>query len=409
MDRFSLTPERGLRPWQALIYSGFGLAKSKAKRAIKPYSSVALWAPEMAAFGGVQSYMWRLWEMLVKAKSETSLELKGMSLNDQPNAIDAWPNSTKFRPTGMNGSRLRFVVNALRAIGRADLVIVGHVNQSPVALLAQYCGLVRDYVVVLHGIEAWRRAGWLTRQALNRAHLVVATTRFTETICSEVNNLPSDNFTVIPLCADPDPDVPDAEFKLDGEWPILFVARLQKSESHKGLETLIDVVAELQRDGSLVKLHVVGEGDDKERLEQYARNRMSMNNAVMFHGRLSGAKIQAAYKSAKAFVMPSAKEGFGIVFLEAMRHGVPCIGGANGGTPEVFVDGVEGLLVPFRNETALKASILKLIEEPHFATGIGEAGRKRFTRDYNFDSFSGRWTEMLQISHLQKPTDEALQ
>jgi hypothetical protein len=136
---------------------------------------------------------------------------------------------------------------------------------------------------------------------------------------------------------------------------------------------------------------------------------MSLNGAVMLHGRLNGAKIQAAYKSAKAFVMPSAKEGFGIVFLEAMRHGVPCIGGAYGGTPEVFTHGVEGLLVPFRNHGALKVSILKLIEEPDFAIGLGEAGRQRFLRDYSFGSFAGHWTGMLQISQFQKLADEAVQ
>lgn len=404
MDRFSLVPERGLRPWQTFVHSRFGMKRSSPERTPTNYSSVALWVPEIAAFGGVQSYMWRIWEMLLEANSRTGIDVKGLALRGSPNAINTWPHSSRLRPVGMGGSKARFVLSALWKKGRADLVIVGHVNQSPVALWAQYLGFIRNYVVVLHGIEAWRRTGWLTRQALKHAHLVVATTRFTATICSEVNDLPSDNFCVIPLCAEPVPEKPDHEFRLDGEWPVLFVARLATSERYKGLEVLIDVIAALQLEGVPVKLHIVGDGDDRDRLERYARTRMPNTDGVMFHGRLSGAKMQAAYKSAKAFVMPSAKEGFGIVFLEAMRHGLACIGGASGGTPEVFTDGAEGLLVPFRNSAALRSSILRLIKDPEFARDIGIAARERFMRDYQFDDFAKRWMEMLQLSQQNNET-----
>lgn len=383
--------------------------KSLNRTVLTMYKSYALWAPEMATHGGVQSYMWRLWEMLQLLKERNPhIHIKGVSLKDTSKNIRAWRNSTVERPPGMQGSRLCFIAAALGITGRADLVIVGHMNQSPVAWFAKRVGLIRDYVVVLHGIEAWQRASFLKRLAFRGARKLIATTRFTATICAELNDLETQKILVFPLCAEPRPDEPEAGFMLDGEWPILFVARLSKSEKYKGLETLIKAVADLQRDGKQIKLHVIGDGDDRPYLENIARTHLPKKDGVKFHGRVDGARLQAAYKSAKAFVMPSAKEGFGIVFLEAMRHGVPCIGGANGGTPEVFDDGVEGVLVPFRNQAALNASILKLMEEPDFASGIGEAGRMRFLRDYSFRNFAGHWTEVLQISHFQKTTDEAV-
>lgn len=363
------------------------------------YRSYALWAPEMAAYGGVQSYMWRLWEMLQTVYDrKTSLEVKGITLKDSTEAIGSWPNAIIRRPSGAFGNRLRFVMSALSQKGRTDLVIVGHLNQSPVAWIAKRFGLIRDYVVVLHGIEAWRRAGLLERLALGAAHNIVATTRFTATICAEVNDLPPDKFAVLPLCAEPQPVPPDPNFKLDGEWPILFVARLSKSERYKGLETLIEAVGALKREGLPLKLHVIGEGDDRRYFEIYACTHLSQSDGVTFHGHVDGARLQAAYKSAKAFVMPSAKEGFGIVFLEAMRYSVPCIGATNGGTPEVFADGLEGLLVPFRQVESLKEQIRKLFGDRHFAKQIGQAAYHRFNRDYTFHAFVERWLKFLQIA-----------
>jgi phosphatidyl-myo-inositol dimannoside synthase len=353
--------------------------------------SFALWAPQMAASGGVQSYMWRLWEMLQHARKHGLTTTAGVTLTDSTDALARWPNPTSRRPIGAGGSRPRFVLLSLGRHNRANFVIVGHINQSPVAWFAKYLGVINDYVVVLHGIEAWHRASWLKRHAMMHARVIIATTRFTATMCAKVNELPSSKFSVIPLCAEPRPDEPASGFELDGDWPILFVARLSKTERYKGLDTLIEAVTELQREGMSIKLHVIGDGDDRDRLEALAGSLMPRSDGVAFHGRVDGPTLQAAYRSAKTFAMPSAKEGFGIVFLEAMRHGVPCIGGAHGGTPEVFEDGIEGLLVQYQQTDALKALLRRLVQSPEDAHNLGEAGRERFMRDYICEGKLGSW------------------
>ena len=348
----------------------------------------------MAAYGGVQNYMWRLWEMLADQFKDIDEPPRGFCLKGKTAELVRWPNPTTIRPVGANGSRLKFIQMTLSAPRANECVVVGHINLAPLALLAKLVGRIKSYVVVLHGIEAWKRASFLKRQSLKYAHAVIGTTRYTALTCAQVNNLAGDNFRVISLCAEQTPAAPDPDFKLAGQWPLLFVGRLATSEKYKGLETTMEAVAVIQRESSPVVLYVAGDGDDRTRLEALAES-LTTKGKIIFLGLLSDAQLQSAYNSAKVFVMPSAKEGFGIVFLEAMRRGVPCIGGAHGGTPEVFEDNREGLLVPYGDSEALADQLRLLVNDKQMADRLSAASRRRFEKDYTFDRFSERWRHAL--------------
>jgi glycosyltransferase involved in cell wall biosynthesis len=78
-----------------------------------------------------------------------------------------------------------------------------------------------------------------------------------------------------------------------------------------------------------------------------------------------------------AFAMPSYEENFGNVMLEAIASGLPCIGTSSGGTPEIIVDGVSGLLVPPKDPRALARAVFKFIEDPDTRKQLGDKARKR--------------------------------
>lgn len=385
---------RGLRGWATAVHGAFDTRAPETPVAkARQRARAALWSPEMATPGGVQSYMWRLWEMLDAAQLPGPSPT-GMSLMDTNEALKAWASPVQNRPIGARQSKLLFTKYALGATGRAETVIVGHLHHAPVAWLARTLGNVDRYLVVLHGIEAWQRLPLLQRIALQSADAVVATTQYTARTCAGVNGLPLRNFKVIPLCADPRPAEPDPRFALHGDFPILFVARLAASEKYKGLQTLIEAVALLVRNGITATLHVVGDGNDRHRLERIAQD-AGLANQVFFHGKVSDAQLQSAYASAKVFAMPSAKEGFGIVFLEAMRHEVACVGGAHGGTPEVFTDGEEGYLVPYGDVNVLANRLQLLATDSGTRARLAAAGQCRYERDYSFAVFAHRWETLL--------------
>ena len=93
------------------------------------------------------------------------------------------------------------------------------------------------------------------------------------------------------------------------------------------------------------------------------------------------ARLEQAYEDADVFCLPTRFEAFGIVFLEAMHRGLPCIGPRAWAVPEMITDGVTGFLVPPEDEDALAARLIELLSDPSKARRMGEAGRRR-AREY---------------------------
>ena len=103
---------------------------------------------------------------------------------------------------------------------------------------------------------------------------------------------------------------------------------------------------------------------------------------------------------ATVFVCPSVYEPLGIVNLEAMACGTAVVASAVGGIPEVVVDGVTGLLVPYDEteprafESHLAGSMSALLEDPGRAAAMGRAGRERALADFGWDAIARRTLEI---------------
>lgn len=253
--------------------------------------------------------------------------------------------------------------------------------------------MISNYAVILHGIEAWERLPIVKRIALRGAKDIIATTHYTAEICAAKNDLSTKNVTIIPLCVDA-LVVQPSDLKLNGEFKILCVGRQAKTENGKGYHMLIDAMTHLIEEFPGVHLNFVGQGDGQQRLIQISRE-LGLVNYITFWGCLSDEDLQAAYKSCSVFVMPSKKEGFGIVFLEAMRWGKPCIGGNHGGTPEVIQDGKSGFLIDFDDVSMLVKRLQQFITNPKLREGFGCAGAELVKTKYSFKSFNNEFRRLL--------------
>ncbi len=352
---------------------------------------IQLLVPDMAMHGGIQSYMRRVWEMLNELPNT---EIECMSLNDTDEALAHRLPDAAGRLRGFSRRKLSFVLQQLLQKQSKKIAVVGHLHLAPVALAAKMLGRIRGYIIILHGIEAWQRHRWLTRYAMRHSLKNVATTQYTADLNASLNGIPTEKYHVIPLCAERDISPSSRNFKLNGVFPLLMVARLDSSEKYKGTEMVIDVVAKLRHMGVPAHFNLVGDGDDRPRLQEYAGRRGSCEH-VTFWGKLNDAELQAAYKSAFVFVMPSKKEGFGIVFLEAMRHGVPCIGGNHGGTPEVITDGINGYLVDWADVDTLESRLTLLWKNQATRAELGKAAFQAYHNKYSYPAFSLNWRKMI--------------
>src|ERR1019366_3333934 len=147
---------------------------------------------------------------------------------------------------------------------------------------------------------------------------------------------------------------------------------------------------QLRRENIPVTLRIVGTGDDLGRLAALAM-KVGVTPYVHFPGTIPDDALQREYQTCDVFALPSAKEGFGIVFLEAMRYGKPCIGGRHGGTPEVLRDGVDGYLVDFGNVEQLVQTVKRLYEHPAEAHDMGKASLARFRSEFTYPVMRRRW------------------
>jgi phosphatidylinositol alpha-mannosyltransferase len=158
----------------------------------------------------------------------------------------------------------------------------------------------------------------------------------------------------------------------DGKINILFVGRLEK---RKGLNYLIEAHKHIKQEIPNSRLIIVGPGT---RLRNKYEKRVAQNGLkdVVFVGCVSHDELPRYYKTADIVCAPATgKESFGIVLLEAMALGKPVVASNIDGYASIMTHGVEGLLVPPRDEKALAQALVSLMASESLRQQMGAKGR----------------------------------
>lgn len=142
----------------------------------------------------------------------------------------------------------------------------------------------------------------------------------------------------------------------DDEKIVLSIAALHP---RKGLKYLLEAFAKVSQEYPKMKLVIVGEGPEKGDLEKFIKNLGIHHRAVLLGYQQN---IPHILKSSDIFVLPSVKEAFGLVLLEAMAAEVPIIASRVGGIPEIIQDHENGELVEAGNSDSLAEKIKELLE-----------------------------------------------
>jgi glycosyltransferase involved in cell wall biosynthesis len=107
-------------------------------------------------------------------------------------------------------------------------------------------------------------------------------------------------------------------------------------------------------------------------------------------------RFKQAYLDAAVFVMPSLYEPFGVVFLEAMAHGLPCIGTENCAMPEIIDHEKTGFLVPPGDYESLAERIVELLKNPILAKKMGDNGHNKVIENFTWDCVASRVVNILR-------------
>jgi glycosyltransferase involved in cell wall biosynthesis len=178
---------------------------------------------------------------------------------------------------------------------------------------------------------------------------------------------------------------------------VLFVGRLARK---KGVEYLIRAFPEVLARHPDTRLLVVGDGPCRKELEALSAQ-LRLDDCVCFAGAQPPVALPRFYQSSRVFVGPSVvtrsgdTEAFGLVFAEAMAAGLPAVGTAVGGIPEVVISGRTGLVVEPRSPDSLAVAINRLLDSPAEASRMGALGRRWVRRKFDWRRVSQGYAGVL--------------
>lgn len=296
-------------------------------------------------------------------------------------------------------TRVRFAARLarLQTLGRVNWVLFTHVGIARAQLRVPGAWR-RPYAVMLHGIESWSPSlDEARRTALRKARVLIAISPHTSRKVAMAHpELPLSEPCLLALLPDEErPDRVPADVQVDfGPHTVVIVGRMSSTERYKGHDQLLlawpRVLAEV-RDATLV---IVGKGDDQERLRAKAAA-LGAGRSVQFTGYLPDAAVRAVLRNAAVFAMPSRGEGFGLVYLHAMRAGLPCIGSRDDAAADVIVDGETGFLMPNQDPDAIAGALVRLLTDDAMRRRMGDAGRRRFETTFTYPRFRARLASIL--------------
>lgn len=172
----------------------------------------------------------------------------------------------------------------------------------------------------------------------------------------------------------------DEQVELSGDHVILSVSALIKT---KGIDINIRAMSILVKKYANIKYYIIGDGEEERNLKKLV-NDLSLNDNVIFLGRISNAKAIKYMSKCDIFSLPSWQEGFGIVYIEAMMNGVPVIGVKGQGIEDVIINRKNGFLVEPHSVEDLVRTMEYIIDEKEDARAIGEKGKKAVFSEYTW-------------------------
>lgn len=350
--------------------------------------------------GGIQSYLWELWRRL---------PAEDVTVYCTPHAgAAAFDAEQAFRierspePVLIPYPWLAKRICALADEVGAELILLD--PAVPLGIVGPWLG--RPYGVVLHGAEVTIPGRLpVSRSVLGRvlrgASLVIAAGNYSLAEAERCADqaLPA---VVIPPGVDtsrfqpPDATARSAAREAFGiEDEDVVVASVNRLVPRKGMDLLIDAVAEASRTRPQLRLMIGGSGRSFEALQKQADG---VGARIEMLGRLDDPDVPRLYQAADMMAMLChdrwsglEQEGFGIVFLEGAAAGLPQIAGRSGGAAEAVVDGITGLVIDDPTSTSAVASaLIQLVDDADRRRSLGDAARARACEDFDYDVLAAR-------------------
>ncbi len=273
---------------------------------------------------------------------------------------------------GFDQKKIRFVKSAILQGRNNKVVILSHINLLSIGFLIKLFSPATRLVLFAHGIEVWGPLSAVRKKMLCKCDRILSVSQFTKDTMMQLYQVGEEKITVLNNCIDPFLPPPETGRKdaalqkkynfNNGDIVLMTLTRLSSKELYKGYDHVLLSLGFLKEKYPTIKYLIVGRYDDKEkeRLDLIIQQ-LSLQDYVAFTGYIPDEQLAKHYRLADIYVMPSKKEGFGIVFIEAMHFGLPVIAGNKDGSVDALCNGKLGILVNPDNQAEINEAIENII------------------------------------------------
>ena len=175
----------------------------------------------------------------------------------------------------------------------------------------------------------------------------------------------------------------------------LIIISIAELHERKGLKYLVEAMPKIIKKYPEVKLVIIGEGKDRKNLANLI-GKLGIENHILLAGKQK--EIPKLLKSSDIFVLPSLREAFGLVILEAMITGLPVIASKVGGIPEIIKDGGNGLLVEPKNSKKLTSILTDLIAQQKKRQKLASAGQKTVLEKFTAKKMAEEYEKIYKLN-----------
>ena len=361
--------------------------------------------------GGVERMARHSAAVLVSISQDRGEPYRLLGLNDPPGRHRIEVGGLAFDIHGFGRRKTKFAWSVFAAAPRTSVAYLGHPQLAPLGLMFRVLRPAARYRVAVHvhGIEAWKRLSFMRRLGLRLADTVTASSEFTMGKAITIQKSDPHKTTVLAPALEPGfrnmiGDRKGPTVYVPSQKVLLTVARLDAVDEQKGMETVIKALPIILSVVPEACYVIIGDGNDRERLERLSAE-TGVKHRVVVAGRRTDEEMAGYYAGCDVFVMPSRKEGFGIVFVEAMALGKPVIGGDHAGAHDLIEQGVTGFLVKYNDINALADRLISLLGNQELRKRMGDAGRKCVENNYTFEHFRMRLTRALAGNGIRASND----
>jgi glycosyltransferase involved in cell wall biosynthesis len=276
---------------------------------------------------------------------------------------------------GFNRNRVEFSLKAIRKGMQSDIVILSHINLALVGLMIKKLNPNCKIWLVAHGIEVWRPLSLWKRALLKNCEKIICVSNFTKQQMIRLHNVSDSTCVVLNNAIDPFMHLPTSfakpqhllnKYNLTVNSPVIFtLTRLAATEQYKGHEQVINIIGKLKMKLPGIKYILAGQYDSDEELR--IRELIAVNNVeqqVILTGFLDEKDLPDHFLLADIFVLPSKKEGFGIVFIEALACGLPVVCGNADGSIDAIRNGELGVAINVEDLDQLELAIDQGLKKP---------------------------------------------